>query len=198
MLILGIAASPRPGQSTALALEEALRAASNTVEGVRTRLIDLGERDIRGCVACGHCTDKLECTQDDGFPGLIEVLADPALAGLILASPVYMGCMTAQAKAFLDRCAVFRRNGFMLRNKVGGALAVGGFRNGGQELTIQAIQAAMMVQDMVVVADGMPTAHFGATLYSGGEGGVMADEFGLTTARGLGRRVAELAARLHP
>ena len=197
MMILGIAASPRPGQGTALALEEALGAASGAVEGVSTRLIELAERDIRGCVACGFCADKLECSQDDDFPGLIEALADPALAGLIVASPVYMGCLTSQAKAFLDRCVMLRRNGFMLRNKVGGALAVGGFRNGGQELTIQAIQAAMLVQDMVIVADGMPTAHFGGTLWSGGEGGVKADEFGLTTARGLGRRVAQMAARLH-
>jgi len=105
--------------------------------------------------------------------------------------------MTAQCKAFIDRCAMFRRNGWLFRNRVGGGLAVGGIRNGGQELTLQAVRAAMLCQDMICVSDGRPTAHFGATLYSGGEGGIEADEFGLETARNLGRRVAELAVRLH-
>lgn len=74
-------------------------------------------------------------------------------------------------------------------------LAVGGVRNGGQELAIQGVQAAMMCQDMICVSDGQPTAHFGATLFSGGPGGIEADDFGLQTARNLGRRVGELTNR---
>lgn len=195
--IVGVAASPRPGQASFTILEEALRGAAQAVEGVTTDLIELAGKQINGCLACGACTKKLCCSQDDDFPPLIQTLADPALGGLILASPVYMGGLTSQAKAFLDRLVMFRRQGFMLRNKVGGALAVGGFRSGGQELTIQCIQAAMLVQDMVVVSEGMPSSHFGGTAWSGGPGGVAADEFGLATARSLGARVAELAARLH-
>ena len=84
-----------------------------------------------------------------------------------MATPVYMGSMTSQGKAFLDRCVSLRRNGFLLRNKVGGVIAVGGVRNGGQSLTIQAVQAALLVQDMVIVSDGRPTAHFGGTVWSG-------------------------------
>jgi multimeric flavodoxin WrbA len=119
------------------------------------------------------------------------------LAGLILATPVYFGGMTAQAKAFLDRCVPLRRNGFMLRNKVGGVLAVGGARNGGQELTIQMVHAAMLVQDMIIVSDGLPTSHFGGTCCSENKPDISGDEYGLTTAANLGRRVAEVAAKLH-
>jgi len=57
------------------------------------------------------------------------------------------------------------------------------------------VQAAMMCHDMICVSDGQPTAHFGATLFSGG-GGVQTDDFGLATARHLGRRVAEVARRM--
>jgi multimeric flavodoxin WrbA len=139
----------------------------------------------------------LECSQEDDFVKMIPILSDPALAGLVVATPVYLGSMTSQCKAFLDRWVMFRRNGFLLRDKVGGVIAVGGFRSGGQELAIQAVQAAMLVQDMVVVGEGRPTAHFGATLWSGHPDGIEKDVFGLETARNLGKRVAEVAARMH-
>jgi multimeric flavodoxin WrbA len=92
---------------------------------------------------------------------------------------------------------MFRRNGFLLRDKVGGVIAVGGVRNGGQELTIQMVQAAMLVQDMIVVSEGKPTSHYGATLWSGHPDGIEKDTFGLETARNLGKRVAEVAAKMH-
>lgn len=195
MKILGISCSPRKGQTTTQALEACLQAAAE--QGAQTQLLELGGLKVNGCLACGHCADKLECSQDDDFPGLIPLLTGPELAGLIVGTPVYFGGMSSQAKALLDRMVMLRRNGFMLRDKVGGVLAVGGFRNGGQELAIGAIQAAMLTQDMVIVGDGQPSAHFGGTLVSGQPGGVAADEFGLSTARGLGQRVAEVAARLH-
>ena len=125
----------------------------------------------------------LECSQEDDFAKMIPILSDKGLAGLMVATPVYLGSMTSQYKAFLGRCVMFRRNGFLLRNKVGGVIAVGGFRNGGQELTIQAVQAAMLVQDMVVVSEGRPTSHYGATLWSGHPDGIEKDMLGLETAQ---------------
>jgi len=147
-------------------------------------------------VACGKCREGLVCTHADGFMDLVPPLADGDLAGLIVGTPVYFGSVTSQCKAFLDRCVMFRRKDFLLRDKVGGALAVGGVRNGGQEYAIQTIHAAMLCQDMIVVSDGKPTAHFGAPLLSNAETGVSADDVGLETARNLGRRVAEVALRL--
>lgn len=197
MKIVGISCSPRKGKSTFYALETCLQAAKEAVPGIETTLIELSETKMNGCVACGKCVKVLECSQEDDFPKMIPVLSDPELAGLVVATPVYFGSMTSQCKAFLDRCVMFRRNGFLLRDKVGGVIAVGGVRNGGQELTIQAVQAAMLVQDMVVVSEGRPTSHYGATLWSGHPDGIEKDAFGLETARNLGKRVAEVAARMH-
>jgi multimeric flavodoxin WrbA len=104
--------------------------------------------------------------------------------------------VSALCKAFLDRCIVFRKNQFALADKVAGAVAVGGGRNGGQELVLRQIHTALMGQGMIVAGDGPPTAHWGATLWSGAEGGVTEDEFGMTTAKNLGRHVAELALKL--
>lgn len=196
MKILGVCASPRKGQTSFVALEAALNAAREATPGVETQLVELAGQQVNGCLACGKCTKKVTCSQDDYMGELLPLLMQKDLGGLILASPVYLGCMTSQAKAFLDRCVPLRRNGFLLRNKVGGAIAVGGMRNGGQSLVLQQIHAAMLVQDMVVVSDGQPTSHFGGTGFSGMEGGMKADEFGLATATNLGRRVVEVAAKL--
>lgn len=197
MKIVGISCSPRKGKSTKYALDVCLQAVKEMVPDIETMLIELSETKMNGCVACGKCVKVLECSQEDDFPKMIPVLSDPELAGLVVATPVYFGSMTSQCKAFLDRCVMFRRNGFLLRDKVGGVIAVGGVRNGGQELTIQAVQAAMLVQDMVVVSEGRPTSHYGATLWSGHPDGIEKDAFGLETARNLGKRVAEVAARMH-
>lgn len=197
MKIVGISCSPRKGKSTKFALDVCLQAVKETIPDIETMLIELSDMKMNGCVACGKCVKVLECSQEDDFPKMIPVLSDPELAGLVVATPVYFGSMTSQCKAFLDRCVMFRRNGFLLRDKVGGVIAVGGVRNGGQELAIQAVQAAMLVQDMVVVSEGRPTSHYGATLWSGHPDGIEKDAFGLETARNLGKRVAEVAARMH-
>ena len=196
MKIIAVACSPRKGKTTKAALEVCLAAAREVGDGIETELLELAGLSVNGCIACGKCRDGLVCTHDDGFMSLVPALSSPDLVGLIVGTPVYFGSVTSQCKAFLDRCVMFRRNGFLFRNKVGGALAVGGVRNGGQELTIQAIHAAMLCHDMVVVSDGRPTAHFGAALWSGGGQGVADDNIGLETAQNLGRRVAEVCRRL--
>jgi len=197
MKIVGISCSPRKGKSTKYALEVCLQAVKEMVPDVETLLIELSDMKMNGCLACGKCMKVLECSQEDDFVKMIPILSDSELAGLVVATPVYFGSMTSQCKAFLDRCVMFRRNGFLLRNKVGGAIAVGGVRNGGQELTIQAVHAAMLVQDMVVVSEGKPTSHYGATLWSGHPEGIEKDVFGLETARNLGKRVVEVAAKMN-
>jgi multimeric flavodoxin WrbA len=197
MKVVGISCSPRKGKSTFYALETCLQVAKEAASGVETILVELSEMKINGCIACGKCMKVLECSQEDDFVKMIPILSDSELAALVIATPVYFGSMTSQCKAFLDRCVMFRRNGFLLRNKVGGVIAVGGVRNGGQELAIQAVQAAMLVQDMVVVSEGRPTSHYGATLWSGHPDGIEKDAFGLETAQNLGKRVAEVAVRMH-
>lgn len=194
--IIGVCCSPRSRKSTYEAMSACLAAAGET-EGVATRLIELAGKTVGPCLDCGVCKEGLNCSIDDDFGEIVEAFRDPSFAGLIVGTPVYFGMMTAQCKAFLDRSVMFRRNGWMLRDKVGGVLAVGRVRNGGQELAIQAVRTAMLCHDMVCVSDGRPTAHFGAALWSGAEGGLAADREGLETARNLGRRVAEMTRHVH-
>jgi len=189
--IIGIACSPRKGKTTAQAVQVALEASKAVApDRIETELIDLAELEIPGYVAAGI---PLKEGQRDDFPAIAEKLADKQTAGIIVGSPVYFGNMSYLCKAFLDRCIALRMRRFALSGKVAGAVAVGGVRNGGQEMTLQAIAAALSCQEMLLVGDGKPTAHWGATVWNNGTDDITQDEFGMATSKNLGRRVAEVA-----
>ncbi|MCX6902972.1 MAG: hypothetical protein NTW03_05750, partial [Verrucomicrobia bacterium] len=84
----------------------------------------------------------------------------------------------------------------LLANKPVVVVAVGAFRNGGQEMTIEQIQAAMLCFGMVAVGGNAP-AFQGATVLSTKDE-ISADELGLDTARKLGAHVGEMALRMAP
>jgi len=189
--IIGVSCSPRKDRTTAAALRVCLEAAKAAGPEVEIELIDLGGMKINGDLAAGI---PLAAGERDDFPKIEEKLRAPNVGGIIVGTPVYFSNMSSLCKAFLDRWMAFRGT-FALRNKVGGAVAVGAARNGGQELTLQAIHAAMLCQDMIIVSEGRPTSRLGGILVSTKDD-ISKDEVGLATARSLGGRVAELALLL--
>ncbi len=191
--IVAISCSPRKGKSTADALRVCLEAAKAVSPRIETELIELGGLKINGNIAAGI---PLEAGERDDFPTLVPKLKDPKVRGVIIGTPVYFGNMSSLCKAFLERCIVLYHPDYALRDKVAGVVAVGGTRNGGQEATIQSVQMSLHCQEMIIVGNGRPSSRLGATVWSGAEGGVLKDEFGMTTTKALGRRVAEVALRL--
>jgi multimeric flavodoxin WrbA len=189
--IIGVACSPRKDRTTAAALRICLEAAKGLSPEIEIELIDLGGLKMNGDVAAGV---PLETGERDDFPQIEAKLRGPNVRGIIVGTPVYFSNMSSLCKAFLDRWMAFRGS-FALRNRVGGAVAVGAARNGGQELTLQTIHAAMLCQDMIIVSEGRPTSRLGGILVST-QDDISKDEAGLATARSLGRRVAELALLL--
>jgi multimeric flavodoxin WrbA len=188
--IVGVSCSPRKGKTTAAALSICLEAAKAVDSSVTTELIELAGRNI------GVFDPADPKATQGGFADLIPVLSDSSVAGIIIGTPVYFGNMTSLCKAFLDHCMAFRQRKFALSGKVAGIVAVGAARNGGQELAIQSVHAALLCQEMIVVGDGRPTGHFGATLLNDGKDSISSDEFGISTAKNLGRRIAEVALKL--
>ncbi len=188
--IVGISCSPREGKTTASAMKICLDAAQAVDPAVTTELIELAGRDI------GVFDPADPKATQGGFADLVPILSDPSVVAILVGTPVYFGNMTSLCKAFLDHCMAFRRAKFALSGKVAGIVAVGAARNGGQEMTIQSVQAALLCQEMIVVGDSRPTGHFGATLVNDGNDSIASDEFGTATARNLGRRVAEVALKL--
>lgn len=187
--IIGISCSPRKGKTTAAALSICLEAAKAINPSVTTELIELAGRNM------GIYDPADPKASQGGFADLIPVLSQPNVAAILVGTPVYFGNMSSLCKAFLDHCMVFRQQKFTLGGKVGGIVAVGAGRNGGQELTLQSVQAALMCQEMVIVGDGRPSAHFGATLVNTNDD-ISKDEFGVNTAKNLGRHIAEIALKL--
>jgi len=191
--ILAISCSPRKGQGTATSLGVCLEAAKQVSDRIDTELIELADFRINGSLAAGVAGP--EGDQDD-FPRLAPRLAASDVRGIIVGTPVYFGGMSSLCKAFLDRAIVLWQDGFALSNKVAGVLACGGTRNGGQEVTIHAVQVSLFCQEMILVGNGRPGPRIGATVWSGALGGVLKDDFGMATAKTLGCRVAEVALRV--
>jgi multimeric flavodoxin WrbA len=191
--IVAISCSPRKGKTTATALGVCLQAAKEVSPRIQTELIELAGLKINGSIAAG--IPLVEGERDD-FPPLVPKLADPKVRGIIIGTPVYFGNMSSLCRAFLERCIVLYQDKFALSNKVAGVVAVGGTRNGGQEVTIQSVQISLFCNEMILVGNGRPGPRHGATVWSGAEGGVLKDEIGMATTKALGRRVAEVALRI--
>lgn len=188
MNVLGICGSPHPQGNTAYALRRALALVEG--QGVQTASISLAGKDITPCDGCFACRAG-ECVHEDDMAPIYDAIR--RCDGLILASPVYMGMVSGQMKVMMDRTVVFRTGGrFELSGKVGAGIACGGFRNGGQELTLQCMHTFFLQQDMYAVADGPGFSHSGATL----AGRAAGDEVGLQTVDNLSLRVAQAVKRL--
>ncbi len=185
-LILGVSCSPRPGKTTATSVQVSLDAAAAVDASVHTELIDLGGKSIGGWTATG--------APKDDFQSILPKLKDPGLAGLIIGSPVYFRTVSALCKAFLEQCAVLRKPKLILADKPVGVVAVGAYRNGGQELVIQEIQAAMLCHEATIVGGRAPALQ-GATLLNDGSDDITADETGILSAKKLGQCVAEAVMR---
>jgi multimeric flavodoxin WrbA len=185
--IIGVSCSPRKGMSTAKAVQLALDAAKGVDPRIEIELIDLGGLSFSGY--------SPKPSQDE-FTAILPKLQDPAVGAIIIGSPSYYRGMSSLCKAFIERCAPLRDPKMVLANKPVGVVAVGAFRNGGQEMTIEQIQAAMLCFGMIVVGGNAP-AFQGATVLSTKDD-ISTDELGLDTVKKLGAHVAEVALRLVP
>lgn len=154
MTVVGISGSPRKAGNTEFLLGEALAVAKE--RGIQTEMLLCSDLEIDFCTDCGECSKGRPCPDMDDMPRVLAAIE--GADGLIVASPVYFGSITAQLKAVFDRTIPLRRQGFKLRDKAGCAIAVGGARNGGQEKAIETIHAWMHIHGMIVVGDN---SHFG-------------------------------------
>ena len=183
--IIGVSCSPRKGMTTAKSVQAALNAAKAVDARITVELIDLGGLNI------GPWSPN---APDDDMAALLPKFRDPSLAGLIIGSPCYFRSLSGLAKCFLERLAPLRQPTMVLAGKPVGVVTVGAFRNGGQEMAIEQIQAILLCYGMIPVGGHAP-AFQGATLLSADDS-VAGDELGLKTAAQLGKNVAGVARQL--
>jgi multimeric flavodoxin WrbA len=185
--ILGICGSPRKDGNTTFALRYALEKAEAL--GADTEFITLRDKQLTPCNGCFSCRSG-KCVFDDDMSPIYDAILD--CDGLVLASPVYLGMVSGQMKVMMDRTVLYRADGrFALSGKVGGGIACGGARNGGQELTLQNMHTYFLQQDMLAISDGPPGSHSGAAVF----GKAAEDKIGLNTIEALVRRMVAALSR---
>jgi len=189
--IIGIVGSLRKGKSTYKAMDLALESAKKVSPAIATEIIELSGLNLDPYIAVGSKSSD----RPDDCPGVREKLVAPDVFGVLMCSPVYMGIVSSPLKQLFERMLAFRQGGFPLKNKVGGAIAVVGGRNTGVELILQQLIMFMLSQEMILVGDGKPGDHWGGTMQSQGDE-LSKDEGSLSTVRGVGKRVAEIALRM--
>jgi len=121
MTVLGILGTPHTKGNTVLLLDAVLEGAA--AAGAETQKAELARLDLRFCSACGRCYSTGSCIHDDGVAAVQKQMVDAD--GIVLASPNYMHSVTAQLKAFMDRCS-FHVHCFLLSGKYGAGVATAG------------------------------------------------------------------------
>ena len=144
MKILLLNGSPRPKGNTAAALDE--MEAVFAAEGLETERVQVGNRVIRGCIACGKCAELGRCVFDD----LVNELAPKleACDGLVVGSPVYYASANATLVALLTR--LFYSTPFDKTMKVGAAVAAA--RRGGLSSTFDELNKFFTISGMPVAS----------------------------------------------
>lgn len=188
MKVLGICGSPRQ-QATEHVLTEALRLLQE--KGFQTQLWTTRGKDVGYCTQCDYCLTNKECVLQDDMQELYVQLTQTE--GLILATPVYNGGVSAQTKAIMDRCrAAVAADKNFFKGKIGMGIVVGGDRAGGQELALMQIHTFYILNGMIPVSGGFFGANLGATFWSKDTlEGVKQDEEGFRSLKKTVKRFAE-------
>jgi multimeric flavodoxin WrbA len=188
MMVVGICGSPRQ-QATEHVLKEALRMLEK--QGFETRFFTVRGKHIGFCTHCDHCLKNKECIFKDDMQEVYALLKDAR--GIVIATPVYNGGVSAQTKAVMDRCrAVVAADKNFFKHKVGMGIALGGDRVGGQEAALQQILTFYILNGMVPVSGGFFGANLGATFWTRDTlEGAKQDEEGFRSLKRTVKRFAE-------
>jgi len=189
MKVIAINGSPRKGGNTEYLLRKVLEPIAEA--GIKTELIQIGGKQVRGCMACYQCrkNQNLRCANETDVVNeyigkMIEADA------MILGSPTYFADMTSEMKALIDRAGfVAKANGDLFARKIGAAVVVN--RRGGAIHVMDSINHMFLMSRMIVP---------GSTYWNFGVGmdkeDVANDDEALANMKDLGGTIAWLLTSL--
>ena len=179
MKVLMLNGSPRKDGNTAIALREMEQ--TFTKEGIETETVQVGNKNIRGCIACNFCKDNGRCVFDDAVNQLAPKFEEAD--GLVIASPVYYASANATLIACLDR--LFFSTPFDKSMKVGASVAVA--RRGGCSATFDELNKYFTISGMPIASSQYWNSVHGRNL-----GEAAQDAEGLQTMRTLAKNMSFL------
>ena len=179
MKILMINGSPRVNGNTAIALDEMAKVFE--LNGIDTEIIQVGNKAIRGCTACGYCFEHGKCAFDDIVNEVAEKFKE--CDGLVIGSPVYYASANGTLISFLDR--LFYSSSFDKTMKVGAAIAVA--RRGGTSSTFDELNKYFTICGMPVAS-----SQYWNSIHGRLPGEAAKDAEGLQTMRTLANNMSFL------
>ena len=179
MKVLLINGSPHANGCTFTALN--IVAEELQKNGIETEIVHIGNKDIRGCIACGKCAELGRCVFNDMVNEVASKLEQAD--GLVVGSPVYYAGPNGTLTNLLDR--LFFSTPFDKRMKVGAAVVSA--RRGGTTAAFDRLNKYFTISEMPVVSSRYWNMVHGHTPED-----VMKDEEGCQIMRVLGRNMAFL------
>ena len=179
MKVIMLNGSPKSNGNTAISLSEMGKIFD--AEGIEYEVIQVGNKNVRGCIGCGRCGELGKCVFDDVVNEITAKLRDAD--GLVVASPVYYASANGTLISCLDR--VFYSINADLRMKVGASVAVA--RRGGCSATFDMLNKYFTISGMPVAS-----SQYWNSVHGAAPGQAVQDDEGLQTMRTLARNMVFL------
>lgn len=185
MNVIAFNGSPRKNGNTSILVGHVFKELQK--QGITTEMIQLGDKKIKGCIACYKCWEKKnrQCVMKTD---IVNECLDKMLKadGIILASPTYVTDVTAEMKALIDRaCLVAKANDDMFRRKIGAAVVA--VRRAGSTHAFDTMNHFFLISQMIVPGSCYWNMGIGLA-----PGDVSGDEEGIRTMKLLGENMAWL------
>ena len=179
MKVLIINGSPRVNGNTSVAVREMEKVFAE--EGVETEVVQVGNKDIRGCIACGYCRENGKCVFNDVVNELAPKFEEAD--GLVVASPVYYASANVTLIACLTR--LFYSTPFDKSMKVGASVVCA--RRGGCSATFDELNKFFTISSMPIAS-----SQYWNSIHGREQGQAEMDEEGRQTMRVLARNMSFL------
>ena len=179
MRVLILNGSPKAQGNTAIAIGEMVKVFESY--GIESEVVQVGNKAIRGCIACNRCAELGHCVFDDEVNEIAPKFE--AADGLVVASPVYYASANATLIALLDR--LFYSTGFDKTMKVGASVVVA--RRGGLTATFDELNKYFTISSMPIAS-----SYYWNGVHGRLPGEAEEDGEGLQTMRHLAHNMAFL------
>ena len=171
--------SPRVDGNTCVALNEIEKVLIKN--GIEVEKVQIGAKNIRGCMGCGYCYKNGKCAIDDVVNELAPKFEQ--CDGLGGASPVYYASANGTLVSLLDR--LFYSTKFNKTMKVGASVAVA--RRGGCSATFDQLNKYFTIAGMPIAS-----SQYWNSVHGRKVGEAAGDEEGLQTMRTLAENMTFL------